>query len=209
MINHWAKDPRRVEMEQWYTVHTKPNAEYQVATALDCRWIETYLPEIKVSKAPRGRERKPFFPCYLFIKTNFEVIDLSHIHWIPGLRRIVAFDNQPVPLTDEIIELMRDTVDAINAAGGQSRHTFRPGDTLRITDGPLEGMLAIFEGPATPSERVQVLLTFLGQISRARVPVSHLEKAPPTIELPIAKRTRRTRGQGRRINYQLDYNHLG
>jgi transcription antitermination factor NusG len=133
-------------MEQWYTVHTKPNAEYQVATAFRSRWIETYLPEIKVPKAQHVRERKPFFPCYLFIKTDFEVVGLSHLQWTPGLRRIVAFDDQPVPLADEIINLMRHKVDVINAAGGLWKYTFQPGDTVRITGGPLQGMLAIFEG---------------------------------------------------------------
>ena len=189
-------------MEQWYTLHTKPNAEYQVITALQQREIETYLPEIKVPKAQRGHERKPFFPCYLFVKTDFEVVGLSHLQWTPGLRRIIAFDDQPAPLADEIIDLIRHKVDVINAAGGLWEHTFQPGDNVRITDGPLEGMLAIFEGPTTPFERVQVLLTFLGQTCRAQIPITYLEKEPLTAESPITKHPRRTRGRGRHINDQ-------
>jgi transcription elongation factor/antiterminator RfaH len=189
-------------MEQWYTIHTKPNAEYQVATTFRYRRIETYLPEIRVPQAQRGRERKPFFPCYLFVKADFELVGLSHLQGTPGLRRIVAFDDQPVSFDDEIIDLIRHKVDVINAAGGLWGHTFQPGDTIRIIDGPLQGMLAIFEGPNTPSERVQVLLTFLGQVSRARVPITYLEKTTPAAESPITKRLRHTRGRGRRINYQ-------
>jgi transcription antitermination factor NusG len=137
-------------MEQWYTVHTKPNAEYQVVTAFDYRGIETYLPEIEVPKVQRGRERKPFFSCYLFVKTDFEVVGFSSLQGTPGLRRIVAFNDRPVLLADEIIELIRHRIEAINAAGGQPVHSFRPGDTVRITEGPLEGMLAIFEGQLLP-----------------------------------------------------------
>lgn len=189
-------------MEQWYTVHTKPNAEYQVAATFHYRQIETYLPEVEVPKVQQGRERKPFFPCYLFVKTDFEVVGFSQLQWTPGLRRIVVFDDQPVPLADEIINLIRHRVEAVNTGGSQPGHIFQPGDTVQITNGPLEGLLAIFEGPTTPNDRVQVLLTFLGQVSRARVPITCLEKAPPSTKSELVSRPRRTRGQGRQINYQ-------
>jgi transcription elongation factor/antiterminator RfaH len=186
-------------MEQWYTLYTKPNAEYQVVTALQKRGIETYLPEIEIAKERRVRDRKPFFPCYLFIKADLKVVGLSRVRRTPGLRRIVAFDDCPVPLPDEVINLIRCKLDELNAAGGQPMHTFRPGDTVRITDGPLQNMLAVFEGPTTPAERVQVLLTFLGHARRASVPVTDLEKTPSGAEVSVPKRPRRTRGQGRRI----------
>jgi transcriptional antiterminator RfaH len=186
-------------MEQWYTLYTKPNAEYQVVTALHKRGIQTYLPEIEIVKDGRGRDRKPFFPCYLFIKADLRVVGLSRVRWTPGLRRIVAFDDWPVPLSDEVINLIRHKLGEINAAGGQPVHNFRPGDPVRITDGPLQSMLAIFEGPTTPTERVQVLLTFLGHARRASVPVTDLEKAPSGAEVSMPKRPRRTRGRGRRV----------
>jgi transcriptional antiterminator RfaH len=186
-------------MEQWYTLYTKPNAEYQVAASLQKREIQTYLPEIESVKDRRGRDRKPFFPCYLFIKADLRAVGLSRVRWTPGLRRIVTFDDWPVPLPDAVINLLRRKLGEINAACGQPVHTFQPGDTLQITDGPLQGMLAIFEGPATPAERVRVLLTFLGHARRVSVPVADLEKAPSNAEVSMPKRPRRTRGQGRRI----------
>jgi transcription elongation factor/antiterminator RfaH len=186
-------------MEQWYTLYTKPNAEYQVVTTLQKRGIQTYLPEIELPKDRRARDRKPFFPCYLFIKVDLRVVGLSRVRWTPGLRRIVAFDDWPVPLPDGVISLIQRKLGELNAAGGRPAHVFRPGDTVRITDGPLQSMLAIFEGPTTPAERVQVLLTFLGQARRASVPVTDLEKAPSEAEVSVPKRPRRTRGRGRRI----------
>jgi transcriptional antiterminator RfaH len=186
-------------MQRWYTVHTKPNTEYQIATVFRYRNIETYLPEIRVPKTQQGRERQPFFPCYLFVKIDFEVVGLSHLQWTPGLRRIIAFNDHPVTLADEAIELIQRRLDGINAAGGQLVLDFLPGDTVQITEGPLQGMEAIFEGPATAAERVQVLLSFLGQVSRARVPVTHLKKIDQATESPVHERVRRTRGRGSRI----------
>ena len=191
-------------MEQWYTVHTKPNTEYQIATVLRYRNIETYLPEIRVPKTQRGRERQPFFPCYLFVKTDFEVVGLSHLQWTPGLRRIITFNDHPLPLANEVIELIQRRLEGINAAGGQLALNIQPGDTVQITEGPLQGIEAIFEGPATAAERVQVLLSFLGQVSRARVSVTHLKKINQTAESPAHERGRRTRGRGRRIKHTTE-----
>jgi transcriptional antiterminator RfaH len=186
-------------MEQWYTLYTKPNAEYQVEVSLQKRGIQTYLPEIGLPSKGHERGKKPFFPCYLFIKVDFEKVGISQVQWTPGLRRVIAFDERPVPLSDEVVELIRRKVDGIEAAGSRLEHDFEPGEAVRITGGPLEGMPAIFDGPSTPAERVRVLLAFLGHASRAYVSVTDLEKAPPEAEAPSPKRPRRTRGRGRRV----------
>jgi transcriptional antiterminator RfaH len=187
-------------MEHWYTLHTKPNAEYQVAAALRRRGIQAFLPEIESPNRRHKGRRRPFFPCYLFIKVDLERAGVSCVQWTPGLRRVVAFDGRPMPLSDEAIDLIRRKLEDFNAAGGWRDDTFRPGETVRISDGPLQGMLAIFEGPSTPSERVRVLLTFLGHARRVQLSAADLEKAPPKSQLPASKRPRRTRGRGRRIN---------
>lgn len=189
-------------MEHWYVLHSKPNAEYQVADALQGRGIQTYLPEIETPKARRGRKRQPFFPCYLFVRVDLEAVGLSQVQWTPGLRRIVTFGGRPTPLADEVIDLIQHNLDELGARGGRPQHTFQPGDSVRITDGPLKGMLAVFERPSTPAERVQVLLTFLGEASRAWVPVTNLEKVARETNSSVPKipqRPRRTRGSGRRI----------
>ena len=186
-------------MEQWYALHTKLRAEYQVAAALQRRAVQTYLPEIDSVKKRQSPHREPFFPCYLFVRVDFDETGLSHVQWTPGLRRIVAFDDRPVPLPDEVIDLVRRRLEGANAGDESPIHPFHAGETVRITDGPLSGMQAIFEGPSTPSERVQVLLTFLGQASRAYVSVNDLEKDSIETQGAARKRPRRTRGRGRPI----------
>jgi transcriptional antiterminator RfaH len=185
-------------MEQWYTLYTKPNAEYQVATALHKRGIQTYLPQVESPRDRKGRERRPFFPCYLFTRLDLEAVGLSKLQWTPGLRRIVALGDQPVPLPDEVIDLIQLRLDGLNS-GDWPTHTYQPGDRLRITDGPLQGLLAIFEGPTTPAKRVRVLLTILGNANRTWVPATDLEKVQPEAKNPAPKRSRRTRGRGRRV----------
>jgi transcriptional antiterminator RfaH len=191
-------------MEHWYTFYTKPNAEYKVATLLQTQGIDTYLPEMETSRAGQGRMLKPFFPCYLFAKVDFGTVGLPRVQLTPGLRRIVAFDNRPTPMPDEAIDLIRRKLDGISASGDGLAPVYRPGDHVRITAGPLQGLRAIFEGPSTPDERVRVLLTFLGGARRTWVPVTDLEKDTPNIEASGTKRPRRTRGRGRRIKNEQD-----
>ena len=188
-------------MEQWYTLHTKPNSEYQVASILREQGLQTYLPEIEVLTAQHRRQSKPFFPCYLFIKADLDVVGPSQVQWVPGMRRVVAFEEQPAPLSDDVISLIQQKLGEFKNGGNSlARHSFQPGDTVRITEGPFQDMLAIFEGPTTPTQRVQVLLKILGA-SRVEIAVADLEKVSGEAESPVAKQhpPRRTRGRGRQI----------
>lgn len=66
---------------------------------------------------------------------------------------------------------------------------------MRVTQGPLQGLEAIFQGPMKPTQRVQVLLEFLGQQQKVNVDVEDLERSAA----PSVKRERRIRGKRRRI----------
>jgi len=188
-------------MKHWYTLQTKPKSEYRVAAILQQRQIETYLPEIGAAKVQQAEKKAPLFPCYLFMRLDLNVTAFSQWQWTPGLRRIVSFGHVPVPLPDQVIDLIRQRVQQINATSDKPAHSFKPGDPVRIIDGPLKDMEAIFAGPTTPGERVQVLLTILGRLSRVQVQAAHLKKKAPTPP-STARRPRRTRGRGRPIKQQ-------
>lgn len=185
--------------EHWYTFHTKPNAEYQVAQTLRQRGLEVFLPEVKAPRSRRRRKMKPFFPSYLFAKVDLKAIGISKLRWVPGLNRLVAFGDQPIPVPEEIIEYILDNLEALQAQGGLPTHNFKPGDTVRITSGPFEGMEAIFDQGTTSAERVQVLLEILGRASRMEIDPDQLETAADSDDSE-PKRPRRTRGHGRRIS---------
>jgi len=178
----------------WYALHTKPHAETQVAAVLDGRGIEVYLPLVKRQWRGQMRER-PFFPNYLFARFSLDEVGHSAIAWTPGLRSLVTFDSRPATVPDEAVALVRQELQKITGQGGLPSHGFQPGDELRFASGPLQGLYAVFEGPLTPSERVRVLIQFLGQANRAEVPVSDLEP----VREPDSKgfRERRSRGRGR------------
>lgn len=186
-------------MEQWYTLYTKANAEYKVASYLREQGIEVYLPEMRIS-AQKSAQKHPLFPCYLFAQLDLTDGNPTLWRWTPGLRRLVSYGDQPISLPPELINVMKLKLAQKNAAASQS-HPYQIGDIVRIKEGPFKDMLAVFDGPMTPSKRVHVLLTALGQYRRLRLDPACLETAP-TKSVVKSNRRRRTRGHGRRINYQ-------
>jgi transcriptional antiterminator RfaH len=120
--------------------------------------------------------------------------------WTPGLNRIVSYGDVPIPIPVEVIDLLRVEVERRGAAGHQPLSTFHPGDMVRINRGPFRDMMAIFEGPTTPSMRVQVLLKAMGRATRVRLDAADLEAVSGTAPAAEAgNRPRRSRGRGRLI----------
>ena len=184
-------------MENWYALHTMPNTEYQLVASLARRNIQFYLPEIDAPRSRRHHKKKPFFPGYLFIKIDFEQVELSTIRFLPGLRRIISFDDQPLVVSEDIINYVRAILDE-RQQPQHPVHNFNPGDPVKIKEGPLAGLQAIFDKATTPSKRVQILLKILGQVNRVTIDVDDLEKLdPPDESDQPPKRPRRSRGRGR------------
>lgn len=177
----------------WYVVHSKPRREVLAVSMLEERLrVTVYLPQVE-QRYRGGLQRASLFPGYLFLHTDLERIEVSAINAVPGVIRLVASGSVPQPVPDAVMDALQQRVAQFDAQGGLPQHPYHEGDPVRLIAGPLAGLEAAFVGPMRPSERVRVLLTFLGQLQEVEVPVAMLEPA---------QRPRRTRGKGRPINSQ-------
>ncbi|NLF67377.1 MAG: hypothetical protein GX579_22540 [Chloroflexi bacterium] len=184
-------------MKQWYALHTKPSTEGQVAAHLKRKEIETFLPLISEKRRSAVSGLVPLFPGYLFICVDLQTT--RSLSWlVPGAVYLVGYGGQPIPIPDEVIRLIDRQAALLSAQKGHHAR-FRPGDPVRITEGPFRDMVALFDDNCEPQERVHVLLNAMSRSLRLRVPVSALEKAGPQHELPRSRPPRRTRGRGRPI----------
>lgn len=184
-------------MEAWYALYTKPNAEAQVARALEIRGFRFFLPLLP-PKSPKAKPQA-LFPAYLFVRLDMTQVGIEQLEFLPGLRRIVGFSGKPAVVSDEAVEMMERELAEIDAAGGLLKHSFKPGDEVIIDTGPLAGLRGVFQGPMGPAERVRLLISFLGETNKAEVPLTAIRKAN---EEDVRIRHRRgTRGRGRKINY--------
>ena len=187
---------RQSHPHPWYAVHCKPFKERYAATALEDRLgLTVYLPEVR-RFFRKQVQWTPLFPRYLFVQANLQRVTFSSINTTPGVLGLVTVGGTPQTVPPAVIQELCQRVNNLNAQGGLSEHDFFPGGAVRLKAGPLRGMEAVFVGPMTPSQRVRVLIDFLGRLREAEVDLDALEHAN---SWPAPKRERRTRGKGRRI----------
>ena len=95
----------------WYVVHTYPKQEDRTSDNLRAWGVETLTPKLWVKKYNQftGRSTqviKSFFPGYIF--TRFKFNELYHkIRFTRGVHSLICFNNKPIPVDDEIIDLVR------------------------------------------------------------------------------------------------------
>jgi transcriptional antiterminator RfaH len=155
---------------RWYALRTKPRKEDTVWQQLRSQDIEHYYPRIRVHPVnPRARKVKPYFPGYLFIRTDLDEKGISAFQWMPHSLGLVSFGGEPAPIPDNALYEMKQRVQEIADAGGEIFDGLQPGDSVRIHDGPFEGYQAIFDARLDGHERVRVLLQFIN--NQREVPV--------------------------------------
>ncbi|MGB2963585.1 MAG: transcription termination/antitermination NusG family protein [Anaerolineales bacterium] len=162
----------------WYVLRSKPRKEDFLFGQLQSREIEVYYPAVRVQPVnPRARKYKPYFPGYLFIHVDLEQEKLSALKWMPGAVGLVAFGKEPAWVSDELVNIIRKQVSAVNAAGGENLAGLVSGDEVIIQDGPFDGYKAVFDLSLPGNERVRVLLKLLkDQNMRLELPGSQVRK---------------------------------
>jgi len=161
----------------WYALYTKPHKEEQVRSLLEGEGREVYLPTFRVARPRAGRrERRPFFPCYLFVRGDPTTGDIANIRWTPGLRRVISYGDTPVVVPDEMVDLIRTRLAEMEAEFRKPPGTrYKPGQHVRITEGPLASMEAIFERSVSSGERVRVLVDVLGRLTACELDGTWIE----------------------------------
>ena len=143
---------------EWYLVQSKPHREKMAAMNLQRLGVEAFCPQLRRAKTAYNRNRvlvSPLFPGYVFCK--FDV--LTHrraVTYATGVSRLVTFGTEPALVEETIIESIKSRMqdDFVTLAPV----SFTAGQRLRITDGPLIGLEAVFESELSGSQRVALLL---------------------------------------------------
>jgi transcription antitermination factor NusG len=157
----------------WYAIRSKPRQEDAVWKQIISQGFDVFYPRLRVHPVnPRSRKIKPYFPGYLFVLADIEEAGQSVFQWMPHTVGLVSFGGEPAVVPDHLIQAIQRRVDEINAAGGELLESLKPGDVVWINEGPFHGYEAIFDERLPGSERVRVLIEFLG--NRRKVPVTLL-----------------------------------
>jgi transcription antitermination factor NusG len=168
--------------QYWYAMRSKPNKESFLAHQLAAYGIEYFYPCIRVTPVnSRSRKMRPYFPNYLFVHVDLEIINMSTLDWMPGASGLVNFGGEHPSVPDHLILALERQINLIETESRELMANMKKGDLVIVQNGPFAGYEAIFDMRLSGRDRVRVLLNFLqgrfvpvelerGQIQRLKHP---------------------------------------
>ena len=156
------------ENAKWYVVHTYSGYENKVASNLqkivENRNLQEVIQDIKIptemvtelkDNVKREVERK-VFPSYVLVKMALNDETWHVVRNTRGVTGFVGTGSHPEPLTDKEVEML-----------GVEKHevevSFAVGDSVRISDGPLEGFIGTVDEIELDKLRVRVIVSMFGR----------------------------------------------
>ena len=162
---------------RWFCVQTKPRAEAEAETQLARQDFAVFLPRwraVRVRRSRRVASIEPLFPRYLFLGADPSRQSLASVRSTRGVTGLVRFGGEPATLPTGLIDALMAQADT-NAVIDAPPDTFAPGDRMRVIDGPLAGLMAVYREPIGAT-RAMILLDLLGQTQAVSIPLAWLSK---------------------------------
>jgi transcription antitermination factor NusG len=166
------------EERKWFVIQTNPREEDRALHYLGEKGVALFFPRIQVVRYRQmrvGVALRPMFPSYLFAHFRFPD-EYPHVLWTRGVKRILGSGEEPLPVPEEVIALIRGQVD--NKGVVKVGRRLRPKDRVRIRSGPFKDLLGIFEREIDDQGRVEILLSVLGYQARVHIHESLVERIP-------------------------------
>lgn len=157
------------EDAKWYVVHTYSGYENKVASNLEKtvenRQMQELIQEIRVpteqvteitEDGRRKEVERKIFPGYVIVKMIMTDESWYAVRNIRGCTGFVGPSSKPIPLTDS--EVARLGIDK-----REFEVSYQVGDSVNITDGPLEGFIGVVEELDPEKNRVRVTVSMFGR----------------------------------------------
>ncbi len=156
------------ERRAWYVLRTQLKREKLAAENLRLlEGVEVFLPRLRYLKTTRrGRVWwvEPLFPGYLLAKFSLEEMGRI-VTYSPGVSRMISFGNEVPEVPEEFVEGLKEQVAKLNAEDDEIVVNWKvaEGDEVEVAEGPFKGMEGRVIEVRPGSERVSLLLEFLGE----------------------------------------------
>jgi transcriptional antiterminator RfaH len=157
-------------------VQSKPREEERALHYLKEKGFDTYLPRMEVvsiRKFNNVKSEKPLFPGYLFCRFIKEDEILVQVRWTKGVKKLLPESVNPIPVEDEVVK----AIQSLQEKDGVIRQKpLQHSDRIRITRGPMEDILGVFDHWTSDQGRVKVLLNFINYQASVELHHSLIEK---------------------------------
>jgi transcription termination/antitermination protein NusG len=164
--------------KHWFVFYTKSRQEKKVRDLLVRSGKEVFLPMQKVMRQWSDRKKKveaPLFNSYIFVKESEH--NLVEVLQTPGVAWTIRHNGKPAVLHDKEYDVIQRFIETgfFLESAGLDPETFRSGDKVKVTDGPLRGLVGVLTGDAN-KRKFTVALEGIDQVIKTDVPSNILEK---------------------------------
>lgn len=170
----------------WYVVHCYSGYENKVRHNLEQR-IETMgmkdkifdvvVPteeEIEVKDGKRRTVERRVFPGYILVNMILSEESWYVVRNTPGVTGFVGMGNQPTPLRpEEVAQILK----RMEAEAPRIKVTFKPGERVRIVDGPFNDFRGTVDEIDMERAKVRVMVNFFGRETPVELDFLQVEKA--------------------------------
>ena len=162
-------------MRKWYTINTKPHAEFKVISFLASKKIETFMPKFLATRRHARKVEKifkPLFPSYVFVNAditkNYRLINSTI-----GVKNILGSREEPSSLPNSIIDELNFITDDKGIVKYLDKSAYNYGQKVKINEGLFKGNIGQF-CQMKDHERVLVLISFLGRKLKINISSLHI-----------------------------------
>jgi len=152
-----------LEGSEWFALQVRARTEHQVATILQAKGYEEFLPIYHVKKKSTSRA-VPLFPGYVFCRVSPHACGL--IVTTPGVIRFVEFGGRPAAIDPEEIRSIQLIINS--GAPTYVLMGLHLGDRVRIQEGPLRGAIGVLTS-IRAKQRLIVSVTMMMRTVAAEV----------------------------------------
>lgn len=170
----------------WYVIHCYSGYENKVRHNLEQR-IDTMgmkdkiydvvVPteeEIEVKDGQRRTVERRVFPGYILVQMVLSEESWYVVRNTPGVTGFVGMGNTPTPLMpQEVAQIMR----RMEAEAPKIKVNFKPGQKVRIVDGPFNDFLGTVGEIDAERAKVRVMVSFFGRETPVELDFLQVEKA--------------------------------
>ena len=169
----------------WYVIHSysgyeskvKKNLEHRIESlGMHDRIFQVVVPteeEIELKDGQRRTIERRIFPGYILVEMMMDQDSWGVVRNTPGVTGFVGTRNEPTPLrrqdVDRVLKRMRAETPKVKV-------TFRPGQKVRVADGPFEDFVGTVDGIYPDKGKVRILVSFFGRETPVELDFLQVEK---------------------------------
>ena len=166
------------DQPRWFAVVSKPRQEQTALLHLQHQGFECFLPMAENPHQRRSTKNQkriePLFPRYLFLNARAGVQNLAPVRSTQGVVSMVRFGTELAVIPEQVIHAIKQRIAPDTGLIKIERVTIKPGDVVKVFDGPLTGLDGIVQ-EGNSENRTILLMKLLGRPTRVEVNTMDLQ----------------------------------